>query len=184
MAAEPPKLTQEEWQLNSLKLTQTCRWSALQAPWHPLGKIAVLSSMIDLSIQKLWDLWELDVSHIAANECTTQMYHFAAALTAMAPWPQSGQGAVLIRAGHCNNGLQCHYVKQAAAHQAGEIAQVTFVLHFTLGASWGYDVEMTKSKTKLPALQQHTQRQAHGRCWAGCQKPSPNRVLSHAARRL
>lgn len=52
----------------------------------------------------------------------------------------------------------CHSLKHAAGHQEGHIGGVTFVLHLTLGASWGYDVEMTKSNTKLPALQQHTRR--------------------------
>jgi hypothetical protein len=30
--------------------------------------------------------------------------------------------------------------------------QDTLVLHFTFGASWGYDVAMTKSNVKVPPL--------------------------------
>ena len=32
----------------------------------------------------------------------------------------------------------------------------TLVLHLTLGASWGYEVDMLKSNTKFPTLQQRS----------------------------
>ena len=37
------------------------------------------------------------------------------------------------------------------------MSPLTFVLHFTFGASWGYDVEMLKLKVKTPPLKKHAQ---------------------------